>query len=70
MENRAKENKTEDLFNEWETLPKEVIRLLMSKMEFKTYKECDEFIKQLNKIGYTCEYGFDAVPYNLQKIVP
>jgi len=32
------------------------------------YEDCDLLIQKLNAVGYTCEYGLDAVPYNLTKL--
>jgi len=33
------------------------------------YKECEEFKKECEEIGYTFEYGLDAEPFNLHKII-
>lgn len=32
------------------------------------YDECDLLVQQLNQVGYTCDYGLDACPYNLRRI--
>lgn len=32
------------------------------------YETCILLVEELNKIGWTCEYGLDAVPYNFRKI--
>lgn len=54
-----------DLFEHYETLPQNIQTLINENTEFHSYKECEEFVKKLNKFGYTCDYGFDAVPFNL-----
>jgi len=60
---------TEDLFEHYELLPIEVQYLLGHWAEAdNTYENCESLISDLNKLGYTCEYGLDAEPYNLQKI--
>jgi hypothetical protein len=33
-----------------------------------SYSECDLLIDELNKIGWTCEYGLDSSPYNLHPL--
>ena len=33
-----------------------------------SYDDCKELIKELNAVGYTCEYDLDAVPFNLKKM--
>tara|TARA_R110002020_G_scaffold144907_1_gene318103 strand:- start:2228 stop:2422 length:195 start_codon:yes stop_codon:yes gene_type:complete len=33
-----------------------------------TYKDCKEFLKEVEAIGYTFNYGLDAQPYNLVKL--
>lgn len=33
-----------------------------------TYQECEELETELNQLGYSCEFGLDAVPYNLRKL--
>ncbi len=70
MKNSAKENKTEDLFDNYKNLPKEVIDII-TKFDYlnTNYNICSKLVEQLNVVGYTCEYGLDAIPYNLQKII-
>lgn len=59
----------EDLFINWESLPVEVLELIDNFNEREqTYKTCKELLSDVNKYGYTFEYGLDAVPYNLQKL--
>ncbi len=55
-----------DLFEHYETLPNEVKSILakFAKSE-NDYKDCQLLIEELNEVGYTCEFGLDAVPFNL-----
>ena len=32
------------------------------------YKQCEAFLKEVQALGYTFEYGLDAEPYGLRKI--
>lgn len=57
-----------DLFNHYEYLPEVVQKLIDLNTEFQSYEDCEEFKNQLHKIGYTCEYGLDFQPYNLQEL--
>lgn len=60
-----------DLFETPEVLPQEVINILQKfESEDNTYENCENLIDELNAVGYTCDFGLDAVPYQLQKIVP
>ena len=55
-----------DLFEQYETLPNKV-RLIIDTME-QSYQGLLESKRKLNEIGYSFEWGLDAVPYNLRKI--
>ena len=58
-----------DLFEYYDTLPKKVNDLIDNFEDSnKTYKKCKQFVADLEKIGYTCEYGLDAEPYGLRKL--
>jgi hypothetical protein len=59
----------EDLFDTPELLPLEVQAILekYSNKDF-NYKNCSNLVNELEQVGYTCEYGLDASPYELQKI--
>ena len=58
-----------DLFDDIESLPKEVRDILEAFCEMSLcYDNCRTLIDELEKVGYSCEYGLDAVPYNLHKI--
>jgi hypothetical protein len=57
-----------DLFEQIHTLPIEVQQVLEQYSDdYMSYAECNELIIKLNKLGYTCEYGLDAIPFNLTK---
>ncbi len=60
----------EDLFEHYEDLPIEVQKVIDNfNAKGNSYDNCNELIDELNKVGYTCEYGLDASPYNLRKIL-
>lgn len=59
-----------DLFEYPELLPAnvtEIIERFANEGQF-SYERCDQLIDELNAVGYTCEYGLDAMPYNLQRL--
>ena len=61
----------QDLFNTPELLPQKVKDILAKYDEMGTsYDTCNNLIKELEQVGYTCEYGLDGIPYELQKIEP
>jgi hypothetical protein len=55
-----------DLFEQYETLPNEV-RVIIDTID-KSYHSLLEAERTMNKIGYSFEWGIDAIPYNLRKI--
>jgi hypothetical protein len=55
-----------DLFEQYETLPDEV-RAIIDTID-KSYQSLLEAERTMNKIGYSFEWGIDAIPYNLRKI--
>lgn len=55
-----------DLFETPELIPHEV-QAVFNK-EIYTYKDLKRIQKQVEKLGYTFDYGLDAVPYELRKI--
>ena len=58
-----------DLFETPELLPKEVQDIIEKHSEMDTtYENCNTLIQDLEKVGYTCDYGLDGVPYELKKI--
>lgn len=58
-----------DLFEHYETLPKEV-QVILDKycIGDSTYEDCRKLVLELESVGYTCEYGLDAEPYELRKL--
>ena len=58
-----------DLFDTPEVLPLEVQAILDKYSEMdNTYETCGNLVDELEQVGYTCEFGLDASPYELQKI--
>ena len=58
-----------DLFEDYENLPISVLKILEKhENSEQDYASCEQLVKELNAVGYTCEYYLDAIPYNLQKI--
>ena len=61
-----------DLFLDWENLPTDVLAVLTKHQsnedEMYTYNQCEALVKDLEAIGYTCDYGLDAIPYGLKKV--
>ena len=61
-----------DLFEHYEEQP-ENLKVICDKWQEKEasdglfYKDCKVFLKEVEAIGYTFEYGLDAGPYNLVK---
>lgn len=59
----------QDLFNTPELLPQKVKDILAKYDEMGTsYDTCHKLIKDLEQVGYTCDYGLDGIPYELTKI--
>jgi len=58
-----------DLFETPELLPKEVQDVIDKHSEMDTtYENCNTLIDDLNKVGYTCEYGLDGIPHSLKPL--
>jgi len=59
----------EDLFENIESLPTEVQEVLNRYSgEDETYENAEALLSELQPLGYTFEYGLDAVPYGLKKV--
>jgi hypothetical protein len=59
----------QDLFENPELLPIEVQEILEKYSEMdNSYETCSELVRELNSVGYTCDYGLDAEPFELRKI--
>jgi hypothetical protein len=60
-----------DLFETPEQQPKEV-RKIVKRYEKKhfdlSYDDCRNLVTELEKVGYTCDYGLDSIPVDLRKI--
>jgi hypothetical protein len=53
----------------YENLPQEVLNILSSfNVDEDPYFESNRIITELEKIGYSMEYGLDGEPFNLHKI--
>jgi hypothetical protein len=63
------ENSKLDLFENYKEIPAE-LSILLNEFEEKdnSYSNCKKLLKKCLKIGYSFEYGLDAIPYNLQKL--
>lgn len=57
-----------DLFEHYDELPTKVLTLIEGLDDALSYKDCEALLKELNDLGYTCEYGLDGILYNLQKL--
>ena len=58
-----------DLFEIYETLPMEVQEVINNFSEKDNdYDNCAQLVEELEAVGYTCDYGLDASPYDLKQI--
>jgi hypothetical protein len=62
-----------DLFEHYEMLPSDASKVYWKYAEIGAsdgfgYDTCAEFLKEMNAVGYTFEYGLDGEPFNLTKI--
>jgi hypothetical protein len=58
-----------DLFEDYENLPTEVTAILEKfDSDILSYKNCENLISELEKIGYSCEYDLSGELFNLIKI--
>jgi hypothetical protein len=59
--------KNTDLFETPELLPDNIKAILDSfDCETLSYQDCEAMLAEMEKLGYTFEFGLDAVPFNLQ----
>ena len=58
-----------DLFEHTEELPAIVVHTLY-KYSFsdESYQTCEKLLAELRPLGYTFDYGLDAIPFDLRKI--
>ncbi len=60
-----------DLFEHYQELPQQVQHIILAfDNDGMTYDDCKTALAQLEPLGYTFEYGLDAVPYGLRKTEP
>jgi hypothetical protein len=59
-----------DLFETPELIPDNVLSVLndVDTNREITYFECEALVKQLNDVGYSCDYDLGSMPYNLIKL--
>lgn len=57
-----------DLFESYELQPKALKKIVDKYGEFFTYHECKEFLKEVEAIGFTFDYGLDGEPFELRAI--
>jgi len=63
------EDEGTDLFETPELLPDHIKAILDSfDCESLSYSDCETMLAQMEKLGYTFEFGLDAVPFNLCEI--
>jgi hypothetical protein len=59
--------KNTDLFETPELLPDNIKAILDSfDCETLSYQDCETMLAEMEKLGYTFEFGLDAVPFNLR----
>jgi len=59
--------KNTDLFETPELLPDNIKAILDSfDCETLSYSDCEMMLAQMEKLGYTFEFGLDAIPFNLR----
>ncbi len=63
-------NVISDLFNHYDELPQKVKDIIheFNKVGIWSYDTCKNLVISLEQIGYTCDYGLDAEPFNLKKL--
>ena len=58
-----------DLFETPEVLPENVKAIIDKFNQSENdYNECQNLVSELESVGYTCDFGLDAVPFNLRKL--
>ncbi len=59
-----------DLFETTELMPDSVAEIVNRYCDGNglSYTQCSELVKELNAIGYTCDYYLDAEPFDLRKL--
>ena len=62
-----------DLFEHFDEMPPQLKGVVSKWMEIEggdglTYLQCEQFLREVNAIGYTFEYGLCAEPFGLCRI--
>ena len=58
---------TIDLFSTPELLPEQIKAILDTfDVETLSYQDCETMLAEMEKLGYTFEFGLDATPFNLR----
>lgn len=58
-----------DMFAYYDELPTEIKEVLDKYAEMdNTYENCGNLVEDLEELGWTCEYGLDAEPYDLRQL--
>jgi hypothetical protein len=58
-----------DMFAHYDELPTEIKEVLDKYAEMdNTYENCGNLVDELEVLGWTCEYGLDAEPYDLRQL--
>ena len=60
----------EDMFEDYDNIPEPLLGILDKYNENwdDTYAECTAMLKECEAVGYTFDYGLDAIPCNLRPI--
>lgn len=58
----------ENLFEHYEKLPENIQGVIDKYGDFGDNESCEKFLKEIEALGYTCNYGLDMQPYELTKI--
>ena len=62
-----------DLFEHYDEIPPQLKGVVSKWMDIEggdglTYSQCEQFLREVNAIGYTFEYGLCAEPFGLCRI--
>jgi hypothetical protein len=55
--------------NEYDILPQNVKDILDKYEECESYEECSKLVKELETIGWTCDYYLDANPFDFRRVI-
>lgn len=59
-----------DLFEHYDKIPDNVAAVIekYDTHDSLSYEECAAMLSEVEKLGYTFEYGLDGIPYDLRKM--